>query len=166
MAFNQGRLKDLGTLAVVVAFVQIVLSKWVYPFFGTTTQQLFGITPIEALASPTIGNQVLGFLSGIISFDFGNFAIWISVFIGTFVLLIAGYWVYEQRWAWKGKDVYQRLWSILLYGTAVLYIFLLVTQMGEVATLALPLIIGLGINYAIVAFVVVSLARNFKFLRI
>jgi len=164
--FNQQRLKDLGLLAIVATLIQIAVSRWIYPFFGTTTQQVFSITPAQAIATPTIGNKILGFLSGIIPFDFGDFTTWIVLFLGTFVLLIAGYWVYEQRWAWKGKNIYQRLWAILLYGTVALYAFLLITKISEVSALAIPLLIGLGINYAIVALVVVNLAKYLKFLRI
>jgi len=166
MRFNQQRLRDLGVLAATVMVIQIVLSRWIYPLLGTTTQQLFNITPAEALASPTIGNKILVFLSGIIPFDFGGFGNWIAIFLGTFVLLIAGYWIYEQRWAWKGKNIYQRLWAILLYGTGALYVVILITKIAEVSTIALPLLIGLGINYAIVAFAVSSLAKRLKFLRI
>ncbi|KKL74010.1 hypothetical protein LCGC14_2069160, partial [marine sediment metagenome] len=64
------------------------------------------------------------------------------------------------------KNIYQRLWAILLYGSVALYVLLLVTKIGAVATLALPLLIGVAINYAILAFVVTTAAKRFKFLRI
>ena len=164
--FTQGRLKDIAGLGVVVLLVQVVLSKWIYPLFGKTTQNLFSITPATAVQSTTVGDKVLGILSGVIPFDLGSFSVWISIFIGAFILLIAGYWVYEQKWAWKGKNIYQRLWAILLYGSLVLYVFLLITKMSVVSTIALPLLIGLGVNYIILAFVVGQLARRLKFLRI
>ena len=91
---------------------------------------------------------------------------WVTVWLSAFVLLIAGYWVYEQRWVWKGKNIYQRLWAILLYGTAALYVVLLVTKMAMIPTIALPLLIGLAINYFIVALVIVTAAKRFSFLRI
>ena len=124
------------------------------------------MTRATAVSSPTIGNQVLGFLSGIVAFDLGAFESWAAMIIGAFVLLIAGYAVYEQKWAWKGKNVIQRLWAILLYGSAALYVFLLVTKIEAVAELALPLLIGVAVNYFVIALVVSLLARQFKILRI
>ncbi len=164
--FSRKRFTDLSILAAVVVVIQYILSAFVYPLFGKSTSQLFAITAQTAITSPTIGNKVLGVLSGIIPFDLGNVAIWISMFIGALVLLFVGYFIYEQKFAWKGKNVTQRLWAILLYGSAALYVFLLVTKIEAVATLALPLLIGVAINYAVIALVVSLLARQFKFLRI
>lgn len=166
--FSRKRMQDIGILAVTVVAIQFVLSSFVYPFLKTTTQTLFAITPATVVSSPTIGNKVLGFLSGIVAFDLGAFENWAAMIIGAFVLLIAGYWVYEQKWAWKGKNVIQRLWAILLYGSIALYVFLLVTKIDAVATLALPLLIGVAINYFAIAIVVSLLAKQkmFKFLRI
>jgi len=164
--FNQKRMQDLGILAIAVVLVQMALSKWIYPLFNAATEQLFSITQQTAITSPTLGNKIIGFLAGIIPFELGNFSNWIAMFLGAFVILMIGYWVYEQRWAWKGKNIYQRLWAILLYGTGALYVVILITKIAEVSTIALPLLIGLGINYAIVAFAVSSLAKRLKFLRI
>lgn len=166
--FSQKRMQDLGILAIAVVLIQTALSKWIYPLFNAATEQLFSITQQTVITSPTIGNKIIGFLAGIIPFDLGNFSNWIAMFLGAFIVLVIGYWVYDQKWAWKGKNIYQRLWAILLYGTAVLYVFLLITKISVVSTLALPLLIGLGINYFILAFVIASLAKtkNFKFLRI
>ncbi len=166
--FSRKRFTDLSILAITVMAVQLVLSKWVYPLFGQGAQQLFTISPQTAITSPTIGNKVLSILSGIVSFDLGNLTIWISMFIGALVLLFVGYFVYEQKWAWKGKNLTQRLWAILLYGSVALYVFLLVTKIEAVAVLAFPLLIGVAINYFIIAVVVSLLARQkiFKFLRV
>lgn len=164
--FNQNRLQDLGILAVAIVAIQVVLSKWIYPLFGTATQQLFAITPQTAITSPTIGNKVLGLLSGIIPFELGAIGVWLAIWIGAFALLIAGYWVYDQKWAWKGKNIYQRLWAILLYGSAALYVVLLITKIGTVTAIAMPLLIGVAVNYLIIAFVITQLAKQFKFLRI
>ncbi len=164
--FNTSRLQDLGILAAVVVVLQVALSKYIYPLFNATTEQLFAITQQTAITSPTIGNKIIGVLTGIIPFNLGALTVWVSMFIGAWVLLIVGYWVYDQKWAWKGKNIYQRLWAILLYGSVALYVFLLVTKIEAVATLALPLLIGVAINYAILAFVVTQAAKRFKFLRI
>ncbi len=164
--FSRKRMQDVGILAVAVVLIQMALSMWVYPLLGKTTQTLFSITPQTAVTSPTIGNQVIGFLSGIVPFSLGAFENWIALFIGAFVLLIVGYWVYEQKWAWKGKNMIQRLWAILLYGSAALYVFLLVTKIEVVAALAVPLLIGVAINYFAVAIVVSLVAKQIKILRI
>lgn len=164
--FNRKRMQDLGILAIAVVLIQMLLSRFIYPLFGLTTQKLFAITPQTALTSPTIGNKILGFLSGIVAFDLGNFGVWIALFLGAFVLLILGYWIYDQRWAWKGKNIYQRLWAILLYGSAALYVFLMITKISAVSALAFPLLIGVGINYLIVAFIITQIAQRFKPLRI
>lgn len=164
--FATNRLRDIGLLSAAVLVVQVILSKWVYPLFGASTQNLFSISPQTALTSTNIGDKILGLLSGIVTIDIGNFMTWLSMFIGVFILLFIGYFIYDQSFAWKGKNIYQRLWAILLYGTAALYVVLLVTKTGAVSTIAFPLLIGLGINYFIVAFVVSNLAKKFDFLRI
>ena len=163
---NMKRIQELSILAIAVMIVQVVLSKYIYPVFGKSTQQLFAITPQTAITSPTIGNKVIGLLSGIIPFDLGVITNWVAIFIGALVLLIVGYWIYDQRWAYKGKNIYQRLWMILLYGSAALYIFLLVTKLGVVSAIAFPLLIGVAVNYLIIAVVITQLAKRVKVLRI
>lgn len=164
--FTSKRLQDLGILAIAVILVQLALAKWIYPFFNVGLQQLFSISPQTALTSPTIGEKIAGFIIGLIPFSLGNVMGWVVIWLSAFVLLVAGYWVYEQRWAWKGKNIYQRLWAILLYGTVALWALLIVTRMGVAGTIALPLLIGLGINYVLVAFVIVTLVKRLQFLRI
>jgi len=166
MAFNKRVAKDVGILSIAVVLVQLLLSKYIYPMLGKTTQELFTISPQTAITSPTIGNKILGYISGLLPFSLGDFSVWIAMFIGTFLLLMVGMWVYGRSWAPKGKNIYQRLWFILLYGTAALYVVVLVTKMGEVATVALPLLIGLGINYLLVAVGISLAARYVKILRI
>lgn len=169
MKFNQKRAKDLGLLAVVVIAAQMLLSKYIYPMFDATTQQLFAITPHTAITSPTIGNKVIGFLAGILPFSLGDFSSWLSMFIGAFVMLVVGYWAYEKLpRKWQGNTLTQRLFAILACGSAVLYVFLLVTKLEAVSVLAMPLLIGVAVNYLIIAFVVTTLAKQkvFSFLRI
>ncbi|KKK48098.1 hypothetical protein LCGC14_3148550 [marine sediment metagenome] len=69
--FNTSRLQDLGILAAFVVVLQVALSKWIYPLFNSTTEQLFAITQQTAITSPTIGNKVIGVLTGIIPFNLG-----------------------------------------------------------------------------------------------
>ena len=165
MAINQRVAKDVAILSVAVVLIQVILSKYVYPLLGKTTQTLFTISPQTAITSPTIGNKILGYVSGLLPFSLGNFTVWISMFIGAFLLLLAGMWIYGMNWAPKGKNIYQRLWWILMYGTAVLYVVILATK-GDVAAVALPLLIGLGINYLLLAIGITLAARYIKVLRV
>lgn len=165
--FSKRKVIDLSILAVAVVAIQYILSAFVYPMFGKATQTLFAITPTTGI-SGTIGDKVLGVLSGIASFDLGNLAVWVSLFIGAFVLLLVGMFVYEQKWAWKGKNITQRLWAILMYGSAALYVVLLVMKMDSLAIIALPLLVGVAINYFVISAVITLLAKQkaFQFLRI
>lgn len=169
MKLDSKRARELALVAVVIMLVQVALAKWVYPLAGKTLQDLYSIQPTTALTSQTFGNQILGNMSGLLAFDLGTITPWLTMFIGAFLLLIAGYWAYEQKWAWKGRSEGQRLWAILGYGTLVLAAIVYVTKISELATIGINPLIGLAVNYAIVAFVVAGLATKvkfFKFLRI
>lgn len=166
MKLNQRKIREIGMLSAFVVAIQIVLTKWVYPLFNGTTKQLYSINPATGVTSDTIGTKVLGLLSGIVEFSVGDLTTLVALFIGTFVLLVSGSWVYEQKWAWKGKNVYERLWAILLYGSAILYVALLVTNIGVVSAISIPLLIGVGVNYFAIAIAVSFAAKRLKFLRI
>ena len=164
--FDKKRIQDVGILAIAVLAVQIVLSKWIYPLFGQATQTLFAISPQTAITSPTIGNKIIALLSGIIPLNLGVLTSWLAIFLGAFILLLIGSWIYDQRWAWKGKNVYQRIWALLLYGTVALYILLLITKISEVSTLAWPLLVGVSINYLIIGLVISFAAKYIKIIRV
>lgn len=163
---NQKRLRDVAIFTALVVAVQILLAKFVYPLLGQTVQQVYSISPATALTSQTIGNKIIALISGIFPLEQAGWMTWVGIFIGAFIAVWAGFFVYDQKWAWHGKNQYQRIWAILFYGTAVLYAFLLVTNLAVVATLALPLAIGLAINYAVIAVVAHLLAKQFPFLRV
>ena len=166
----KGKFKDLAILTIVLVGIQLLLSSVIYPLIPGVgvTQNIYSITPQTALTSPTIGNKIIGVLTGIIPFNLGNFNYWIVLFLGAFSMVLAGYFVYDQKFAWKGKNIYQRLFAILLYGTAFIYVVLLITKWSSVSALAIPLAIGLGINYFLIAGAVVLLAKTKigKFIRI
>lgn len=167
MNFRKERLKDLAFLTVAVVLLQIVLSKFVYPLFGQSTQTLFSISPTTALTSQVFGDKVIGILTGIVPFNLGQWQVWLSIFVGAYILLFAGYFVYDMRWwKFKGKNVYQKLAIILFLGTAVLYAVLLLTKWSVAATLAPTLLIGLLVNYAIIALAIWQLAKYIKVLRV
>lgn len=154
--------KDLAILTAVVVAIQVFLSKVVYPLIPGVgvTQNVFSITPQTALTSTNLGDKIIGVLAGIVNFNLGNLTIWVSMLIGTFLLLMAGYFIYEKLpRSMQGNDIYWRLGLILLYGTAVLYVVLLLTK-GNVSAIGMPLAIGLLVNYAAIAMVVGFLAKT------
>lgn len=171
MKFTQETVKRLGILAVVLSVLQYALSSYVYPYiFGEGAKQVFGIFPITqvdpytAIGSLTFGDKVLGYLTGAIPINFGGFTVYLSMLIGAFVLLYAGYWLYEKMPI--GKNVYQKLWAVLFYGTAILYVVLLMLKTGSPTPIALPLLIGVAVNYLILALVTVKTAEYVEILRI
>jgi len=166
--------KKIAIVALVAMLIQVGLSKWIYPIFGTTTQNLYSITPTGALTSQTLGNKLLGVLSGIVPFDLGNLAVWIAMLIGAYAVLFVGFLVYDQKWAYKGRTETSRLWAIFLYGSMALYVLLWVSKyIGystiDVSTFSISLLIGVAINYVVVAGIYVLVATKVKalnFLRI
>jgi hypothetical protein len=170
------KFKDIALLSIVVIAIQMLLSNYVYKYlFANSLQQVFGIiptslvTPMSGVGSLTTGNKVLAYLGGVLP-SLGNYQVWIAMFIGAFALISLGYWVAEQSWAWKGRDASQRLWAILLYGTialwAVLYVLSLTSAPAISSAILMPLIIGLAVNYFIIAFVVGMVAKQFNFIKI
>jgi hypothetical protein len=166
MNFRKDSFKIAAILAVPVLLVQAILTKWVYPMFGQVTQNAFSISPTTALNSQVIGDKLIGFISGIIPFNLGSISSWVSIAIGAFLLILAGLFIYEQKWAFKGKNETQRIWAILFYGTVILGVILAATKLAVISTVGLPLLIGLAINYAAIAFVVAFLADKFNFIKV
>lgn len=173
MAINSKRMQDIAILSIAVVVIQMLLSNYVYKYlFANATQQVFGILPTNmvnpytAIGSLTVGDKILAYLSGIVPIGLGNFAGWISMFIGAFILLYIGYFVYEQNWAWKGKNETQRIWAILLYGTIALGLVLWVTKMGSPVGFSMTILLGLAINYLILSAVISWAAKSFNFLRV
>jgi len=165
---NKQKIMDLSGLAGAVVVIQLLLSNYIYPLLGKTTQQIFAIgdwTAQTAITSPTIGNKVVSAISGLIPIDFTVPAL-ATLAIEAFVLLLIGYWVYDQKWAYKGKNISQRLFAILGYGTAVLFAFLLITGMSATSPISIGVGVGLIMNYAIISVIVVQLAKRVRFLRI
>lgn len=160
------KIKNIAMLSIAALVVQFLLSRFLYPLvLGQTTQQLFSIQPYSGIGGEVIGNKLLGYLTGIIPIA-DTWTFLISMFAGVFVLLWAGMWIYEQNWAWKGRNLTERLFAILLYGHVILYIALLLLKWGTVTNLTLSLGIGLGINLILVAGLVALSANKLKFPRV
>ena len=158
--------KKVLTLSFAALLAQFILTKGLYPLLNLSTQTVFSINPVSGVGGTQIGDSILGYLSGYIPFNLSNFSVWIAMFIGAFSLVYAGFWLYEQKYVklWKGKNITQRLIAILLYGHVLLFAVLWLLKMS-VPAIAFNLLIGLAINYAIVAIVVSGLATKVKFFR-
>lgn len=161
-------IKKVAMLSIAAMLVQIGLSKLLYPVIGKTTTQLFAVEPVTGIGGQQLGTKLLGYLTGYVPLDLTSWVPWIAMFIGTFALVAAGMWIYEQNYVrvWQGRNLSQRLFAMLLYGHAVLYILLLVLKWGTVPNLALNLLLGLGINLMFVSAAIAASANYLKFPRI
>jgi len=161
--------KKVAILASAALVVQILLSKFVYPIiFGNSGQTLFSIQPASGIGGQVFGDKVLGYLTGFTSFDLGSLAVWVSMFIGAFLLVYVGMYLYEQKTIRlpQGKNLSQRLVYLLLYGHVALYVLLLALKWGTVPSLALSLGVGLLINLAALSFVLTMSAKYLNFPKI
>jgi hypothetical protein len=152
---NSKNLWKIGMLSIVVLVAQMILTYGIYPIIGKSTQTIFSIdqtiNPVSGIGGQQVGDKVLGYLSGYISFDITNIWIWVSMFIGIFALLSAGMFIYDKMpRKFQGKNLPQRLFAILLYGHAVLYGILFFLKMN-VPGIAINLLIGLGINLMLIS---------------
>lgn len=169
------QLKKVAILSAAVLVVQILLSKFVYPLLQKSTTTLFAIgpysdiNPTSGIGGQAVGNKVLGYLTGYIPFDIANISVYIAMFIGVFVLIFAGMWLYDTSFVrsnlYTGKNLSGRIFAILLYGHAVLYLVLLLMK-WSVPNIALNLLIGLGINLILVSTLVAFSAAKLNFPRI
>lgn len=162
-------LKKVGLLSLAVLAAQMVLTKGIYPLIGKSTQTMFAIdvNPVSGIGGTQVGNTVLGYLTGFTHFELSNISVWLMMAIGVFVLMYAGFWLYEQKHVklWQGKNLTQRIFAILLYGHIVLYAVLLAMK-WQIPGIALNLLIGLVVNLTLVATIVTLSAEKLKFPRI
>lgn len=161
------KLQKVGVLALAALLAQLVLTKGLYPLIEANAKQLFAIQPATGIGGTQVGNTILGYLSGYLSFNLTNIGTLALMYIGAFVLVWAGFWLYEQRIVplWQGRNLTQRLFAILLYGHIVLYAFLLVLK-HSVPGIYINLLVGLAINLALVALLVTISANKLKFPRV
>lgn len=154
------KIKKILSLSIAVLLAQAILTKAIYPFLNLSTQTVFSINPVSGVGGTQIGDSILGYLSGYIPFNFSSFSVWIAMFIGSFLLMYTGFWLYEQKTVklWKGKNLTQRLIAILLYGHIALYIALWFLK-SNVPGIAINLLIGLAVNLIGLS-VIIALASN------
>jgi hypothetical protein len=163
------QLKKIGMLALAVLLVQLVLSQWIYPLIEKSTTTLFSIEPSTGIGGTQIGDKVLGYLTGYIPFDLTSWLTYIAMYIGAFVLIWAGLFLYDTSFVrnnlYTGKSLGGRIFAILLYGHFVLYLVLLIMKFN-VPGIAINLLIGLGVNLILVSMLVSLLANKIKAFRI
>ena len=159
--------KKVGMLSFAVLLAQLILTKGLYPLIGQDTQTMFSISPATGIGGTQIGDTVLGYLSGFTSFDLTNFGALLAIYIGAFVLVGAGFWLYEQRNVRlpQGRNLVGRLFYILLYGHVVLYAVLFAMKF-QVPGIALNLLIGLSINLLLLSGIVTFAADKLKWPRV
>lgn len=163
-------IKKTFSIGAAVFLMQFILIKWIYPLFGSyigETQQLFSVvTPATGIGGQKLGTTVLSYLGGLVPVSMIG---WLQIAIGVFALMYAGFWLYESKIGKSinmDKTVYQRLFTILLYGHIALYIFFLILGWG-IPGISVSLAIGLGLNLLIVSIGVILAAKYIpKYLKI
>lgn len=160
-------LKKVGLLSLAVLVAQMILTKGLYPLIGKSTQTMYSIEPVSGVGGTSVGDSILGYLTGFTHFNLLDLNVWIVMSIGVFILVYVGFWLYEQKYVnlWKGTNLTQRIFAILLYGHVAMYIVLLLLK-WQVAGIALNLLIGLVVNLILVATLVTLSAEKLKFPRV
>ena len=161
-------LKKVLTLSFAALIAQAILTKGLYPLLNLSTQTMFSINPVSGIGGTQFGDSILGYLSGYMSFDLANFGVWIAMFLGSFLLVYAGFFLYEnlrKSMPWKDKNIYQRIFAILAYGHIVLFGLLWLLKM-DVPGIAFNLLVGLGINLVGLSVIIGLAADRLKWPRV
>lgn len=134
-------LKKVAVLSIAVLIAQILLIKVVSTLLGSTIQGYFINIPLTLT------------IKGIL-----------TVVIGTLALIYAGMLLYEQKIVklWKGKNLSQRLFAILLYSHIALFVISLIVNTW-ITNISL---ISLAINLVVLSLVVTISAKRLNFPRI
>ena len=156
------KLKKVAVLSLAVLAAQLLLTLWVYPFVNVNAQQLFSIQTATGIGSENIGNTVLGYLTSYVPFELFSMAT-LVMFLGTFVLIWAGFFLYEQKAIklWQGRNYSQKIFALLLYGHVVLYAVLFFMK-KSVEGIAMSLAFGLLINLLLVTLLITASVKYLK----
>jgi len=129
-------LKKVVRLSLSVIISNALLIFLVYPLFKITS--IFNLTPLN------LTNVLL-------------------LSIGSFVVVYSGFLIYEQKYVklWKGRNLSQRLFAILLYGT-----FILVAALFFTTGISLDVLTSLAFNLALVSILTIISLNLFKFPRV
>lgn len=128
------------TGAWVTATVMIV--NWALSFLNIPVKQLFGVTPATAITT-TLGTKVMAILQNLVAFDpISIFYLYISASL----ICLVGTWLMGTFKLPSGKNDWQKLALVLLYGTIPFYLLLIGFGMPSFGT-----VIGIGVYYIVVA---------------
>lgn len=155
-------LKKIWPIGLAAFIVQFILIKWIYPLFGSyigNTEQLFSVvTPATGIGGQKLGTTLLSYMGGLVPVSLIG---WLAIAIGTFAIMYAGFALYESKIGKKinmDKTLYQRIFTILLYGHIVLYALFFIIGWG-VPGIGISLALGLGLNLLLVSVGVVAAAK-------
>lgn len=132
--------KSLKLGVWVTATVLVV--NFVLSMLNVSIKQLFGVTGATGITS-TIGVKVIAIIQNLVAFDPMSI---LYLYISAVAIVLVGGLVIDNLPLPKGKNEWQRLTLVLLYGTAVFYLLLVGFGMPAIGTL-----IGLAVYYAVVA---------------
>lgn len=156
MALLKGRASAAFILGAYVTGVVLALN-WLLKMVGQNAPtQLFGINvPTATGITTTVSTKFVAFLNGIIAFDLTQI---VMLYLAAVIIIFVGALAMDYLKLPSGKNNWQRIAFILLYGTIVFYLLLVGFKM-----LPWQSIFGLAIWYLAVA-----LSVNFvqKYIRI
>ncbi len=161
------RIRNIFYLSIAFLAVQLVLSKYVYPIIGKSTETMFAISPASGIGGTQVGNTMLSYLSGFTNFSF-SLPVIALMFIGAFILTFLGSFIYDSKIGKsiaQGKNLAGRIFWILAYGHAALFVILYLLKMNTTG-IAIPLLIGVFVNLVLVSMIVAFSATKLRFPKI
>ncbi len=133
-------MKSLKLGAWVTATVIIV--NFVLGLLNVSVRQMFGVTGATGITSG-IGVKVMAIIQNLVAFDPLSI---MYLYISAVAIVFVGGLIIDNLPVPKGKNEWQNLALVLLYGTAAFYLLLVGFGMPTIGTL-----IGLAVYYAVVA---------------
>jgi len=126
--------------AWVTATVLVV--NFVLGLLNVPVKQMFSVSGASGITS-TIGVKVMAILQNLVAFDVMSI---LYVYISAVAIVLVGGLIIDNLPLPKGKNEWQKLTLVLLYGTGAFYLLLVGFGMPTAGTL-----IGLAVYYAVVA---------------
>jgi len=153
--------KKSATLALPVT-AAVWLVSWLFSVLNIGTTPLFSSIPSTSVVTGTIGTKVLGFIGGIIPFQFDVMTL-VTTYISAWIAIIVGSFLIGQFKLPKFKKFLGfnensgMVASVLLYGALPVYLVLVGFKFPGLMTT-----IGILVHTLSVAFVAVWVAKMLK----
>lgn len=138
---NNGKIKASLILAAYVTIVSLVLTFLVTKFLGISVTQLFSIGATTGITA-TVGTKFLAFINRFVAFDILSI---VTLYISAAIVIIAGNFLMGLGLP-AGKNNWQKLALVLLYGTVPFYLLLV-----GMKWMGLEALVGMIIWYAVLA---------------